>query len=284
MLSEKRNDLSRNPLLIAAARNLVARRQTEEAHDPVMLARRAGIEPDAWQADLLLSDARQKILLCSRQAGKSTVVALLALHQALYKAASQVLLLSPSLRQSQELFRKVKDSYNALAAKTVTAREESSLRMEFGNGARIVALPGKEETIRGFSGVALLIVDEAARVSDELYQAVRPMLAVSGGSIVLLSTPFGKRGFFFHEWTEGGAEWQRVKITAYDSPRISRDWLEQERRSIPDWVFRSEYLCEFVETENSVFLYDDIMRALDGNVQPLFGGLATCSNSITSSG
>jgi hypothetical protein len=271
MLSEKHNDLSRNPLLIAAARNLVARRQTEEARDPVMLARRAGIEPDAWQADLLRGDARQKILLCSRQAGKSTVVALLALHQALHTAAAQVLLLSPSLRQSQELFRKVKDAYNALAASAVTAREESSLRMEFSNGARIVALPGKEETIRGFSGVSLLIVDEASRVSDALYQAVRPMLAVSGGRIVLLSTPFGKRGFFFEEWEQGGAAWQRVKITAHDCPRIPPDWLEQERKQIGEWWYRQEYLCEFVETENSVFLYDDIMRALDDDIKPLFG-------------
>jgi hypothetical protein len=257
--------------LIAAARNLVARRQTEEARDPVMLALRAGITPDAWQANLLRSAAQQMILLCSRQAGKSTVVALLALHKALHKAASLVLLLSPSLRQSQELFRKVKDAYGALEAGTVTAREESALRMEFSNGSRIVALPGKEETIRGFSGVALLIVDEASRVADELYQAVRPMLAVSGGRIVLLSTPFGKRGFFHQEWTAGGADWQRTKVTADQCPRILRVWLEQERRAIPDNVFRSEYLCEFTDTLDSVFSYDDIARALDDDIKPLFG-------------
>ncbi|MDQ3175559.1 MAG: hypothetical protein M3Q91_17935, partial [Acidobacteriota bacterium] len=89
----------------------------------------------------------------------------------------------------------------------VAVASESALELEFSNSSRIVALPGKESTIRGFSGVSLLIVDEASRVPDELYQAVRPMLAVSGGDIVLLSTPFGKRGFFHHEWTEGGADW-----------------------------------------------------------------------------
>jgi len=258
--------------LIAAARRLIEQRNAQEARDPVMLALRAGITPDAWQANLLRSAAKQMILLCSRQAGKSTVVALLALHKALHKAAAPVLLLSPSLRQSQELFRKVKDAYGALEAGTVTAREESALRMEFSNGSRIVALPGgKEETIRGFSGVALLIVDEAARVSDALYQAVRPMLAVSGGDIILLSSPFGKRGFYFHEWAEGGASWHRTKITAYECPRIPREWLEQERRAIPDNVFRSEYLCEFTDTLDSVFSYDDIQRALDDDIKPLFG-------------
>jgi hypothetical protein len=259
-----------NPLLIQAARSLIDRRQIEEARDPVLLARRAGLEPDAWQRELLRAKAQQMILLCSRQAGKSTVTSLLALHEAMYQPKALILLLSPSLRQSQELFRKVKDSYNALEAKTITAREESALRMEFSTGARIVALPGKEETIRGFSGVALLIVDEASRVPDALYQAVRPMLAVSGGRIVLLSTPFGKRGFFHHEWMEGGASWHRTKVTAYDCPRIPREWLEEERARIGDFWFEQEYLCEFVETLDQVFSYEDIMRALDPEVKPLF--------------
>jgi hypothetical protein len=181
-----------------------------------------------------------------------------------------VLLLSPSLRQSQELFLKVKQAYGVLSGEQIQAREESALRMQFSNDARIVALPGKEATIRGFSGVDLLIIDEASRVSDELYQAVRPMLAVSGGRIVLLTTPFGKRGFFHTEWTEGGDEWQRVKITAHDCPRISPEWLEAERARIGDWWFRQEYLCTFVENTDQVFSYDDIRRALDPDVKPLW--------------
>jgi hypothetical protein len=61
------------------------------------------------------------------------------------------------------------------------------------------ALPGTEKTIRGFSGAALLIVDEAARVDDALYYAVKPMLAVSGGSLLMLSTPYGRRGEFLRD-------------------------------------------------------------------------------------
>lgn len=274
MLSTKREDLSSNPLLIQATRNLVARRLQEESHNPAMLAARVGLTPDAWQASLLQSKARQMILLCSRQSGKSTISSLLALHEALYNPSALVLLLSPSLRQSQELFRKTKDAYGKLEDNTITAREESALKMEFSNGARIAALPGKEATIRGFSGVSLLVVDEASRVPDELYQAVRPMLAVSGGRIVLLSTPFGKRGFFHSVWTEGGDTWQRVKITAKDCPRISHEWLAQERNAIGDWWYRQEYEVEFVETIDQVFSYEDIQRALDSTVKPLFGGIA----------
>jgi hypothetical protein len=245
----------------------------EPALDPVALACRAGLTPDPWQAEILESTARQIIMLVSRQAGKSTISSIRALHRALYFPFSLVLLLAPSYRQSSELFRKVRDAYNALPAPLPLANE-SALSLEFTNGSRVVALPGKEQTIRGFSGVSLLIVDEAARVPDELYQAVRPMLAVSGGDIILLSTPFGKRGFFFQEWEEGDSTWHKTKITAGMCPRIAREWLEQERRSIPDWVFRSEYLCEFVETQDQVFSYDDIQRALDSNVLPLFGSIA----------
>ncbi len=240
------------------------------ALDPVTLAAHAGFTLDAWQCAVLLSDAHQIILLVTRQGGKSTVSSIRALHRALYTPASLVLLLAPSYRQSKELFRKVKDALASLPF-AVPVVSESTLELEFSNLSRIIALPGKEETIRGFSGVSLLIVDEASRVPDALYQAVRPMLAVSCGDIILLSTPFGKRGFFHHEWTDGGASWHRVKVTADDCPRISREFLEQERKTIGDWWYRQEYMCDFVETDDQVFAYEDVQRALDIDVKPLFG-------------
>ena len=242
------------------------------ALDPVRLARRVGMEPDPWQADLLRSDARQTILNCSRQSGKSTTTAVLATHEAEYRDGSLILLLSPSLRQSQELFRKVRDVRAELGPDACPVAEESALRVELANGSRIVCLPGKEATIRGYSGVGLLVVDEASRVPDDLYQAVRPMLAVSGGRLVLLSTPFGTRGFFHHEWTEGGPGWKRVQVTAHDCPRIPPEWLQAERESIGEWWYRQEYGCEFVETLEQVFGYELVTEAVDHALQPLFGG------------
>ena len=243
------------------------------ALDPVRLTEQAGLTPDPWQADLLRSDAKQAILLCSRQSGKSTVSAVMAVHQALYTPSSLVLLLSPSLRQSQELFRKCLDVYRAIGDVPPPA-EESALRLELTNGSRIVSLPGKESTIRGFSGVALLIVDEASRVEDALYQATGPMLAVSGGRLVLLSTPRGKRGFFHHEWTEGGPDWRRVIISAEACPRIPPAWLAWERQAIGEWWYRQEYRCEFVDTVDQVFASDLIAGILSDDVTPLFGRMA----------
>src|SRR5215210_542190 len=160
------------------------------------IAERSGIAPDPWQRDVLTSEAQQILLLCSRQSGKSTVTSILATHRAVSVPGSLVLLLAPALRQSQELFRKVKGVYGALGD-PVPAVVENALSLELSNGSRIVTLPGKEATIRGFSAPDLVIEDEASRVSDELHQAIRPMLAVSQGRLVLLSSPFGRRGHFY---------------------------------------------------------------------------------------
>jgi len=237
--------------------------------DPVFFATRCGLTPDPWQADVLTSRAHQMLLNCSRQAGKSTTSSLIALHAALHGGPDPILLVSPSLRQSQELFRKVKDAVHALG---VEADETSSLRMEFATGARVIALPGNEATIRGFSRVGLLVVDEASRVPDDLYYAVRPMLAVSGGRIVLLSTPFGRRGFFYKEWTEGGSAWHRVEIPASDCPRIPVAWLAAERAAIGEWWYAQEYGCAFSDTTDQVFRTRDIEAALTDDVAPLFAG------------
>lgn len=237
------------------------------ALDPALLMRHAGLTPDPWQAAVLRAEAKRMLLNCSRQSGKSLVSAVLALHAALYSPPALVLLLSRALRQSQELFRKVLDVYRT-GGETLPPEAESALRLELMNGSRILAMPGTEETVRSYSGVRLLVIDEAARVPDALYYAVRPMLAVSGGRLVCLSTPFGKRGFFHQEWTEGQG-WERVQITAEQCPRISAEFLAEERRALGDWWYRQEYGCEFVETVDQVFSYDEVMRAMSEDVIPL---------------
>lgn len=244
------------------------------ALDPVAFAaERLGIEPDPWHAHALRWPGRLLLLNCSRQAGKSTVASILALHRALYHPGALVLLVSPSQRQNSELFRKVTAILQRLDVRPALA-EDNRLSMRLGNGARVVSLPSSEATIRGFSGPDLIIEDEASRVSDDLYRAVRPMLAVSGGRLVLMSTPFGERGHFYEEWVHGGDAWERIGVKADQCPRIDAGFLEQERASLGDWWFRQEYGCEFVETVDQAFSHDLVMRAITSDVQPMFGGQA----------
>jgi Terminase large subunit, T4likevirus-type, N-terminal len=239
------------------------------ALDRAAFARVLELEPDGWQEELLRSTSDRVLLNCSRQSGKSTMTAVIALHRALYHPGSLILCLAPALRQSQELFGKVLGFYRDLG-RPVTPQAERKLSLELENGSRIVTLPGSEKTIRGFSGTSLLVLDEAARVEDGLYFAVRPMLAVSGGALMMLTTPYGKRGVFYEEWT-GGRGWERYEVPASECPRIPPEFLEQERATLPPFIHRQEYECSFEETEDQVFTTDLIDRAVTDEVQPLFG-------------
>ncbi len=246
-----------------------ASRRRDIPADRVEFAAAAGIpDLDPWQRRLLGSDAPRVLLNCSRQSGKSTMAGIVALHRALTVPGSLVLILAPAERQAKELFGKVATSYRALGH-AIPADSYRKLGMELSNGSRIEALPGTEKTIRGFSGVDLLIVDEASRVADELYYAVRPMLAVSGGRLMMLSTPYGKRGVFHHEWTEGEG-WERYEVPAHECPRIPATFLAEESRALPAWVYRQEYECSFEETEDQVFGYDLVSAAVTDEVTPLF--------------
>jgi len=244
------------------------------AGDPVLFAREAlDFEPDAWQRSALAWTGRRAIWLCARQLGKSSTAAILALHQVLYHPASLTLLVSPSLRQSSELFRKVVELLARLDEQPVLT-EDNRLSLTLTNRARVVSLPSSEATVRGFSAVDLLIEDEAARVDDGLYHATRPMLAISNGRHILMSTPWGRRGHLYELWTDSGPAWERVKITADACPRIAPEFLATERDSLPPWVYAAEWDCEFIDNELSAFDSALIAAALDESVTPLWREMA----------
>ena len=146
---------------------------------------------------------------------------------------------------------------------------DTKLAVRFANGNRFIARPGSEKSARSFSAVTLLLEDEASRVLDDLYNSVRPMLAVSNGRHILMSTPFGKRGHFFKIWSEERDLWEWYEIPAEMCPRISKEFLEEERRTNP-WYLQ-EYFCVFMETVDSVFTFDQIAAAISDEVEPLFG-------------
>lgn len=238
--------------------------------DPATMLSAAGLTPDPWQAQVLRETGTDRLLLlCSRQAGKSTTASALALRQAILKPGSLILLLSPTLRQSGELFRdKVLRLWRNMGSPR-KGKNPTQLELELSNGSRIVSLPENEEGIRGFSSVAMLIIDEASRVADSLYMAVSPMLAVSKGKLVALSTPFGQRGWFFDEWGKGKG-WERVRATAADCPRIPPAFLAQERLKMGERWFAQEYFCSFESAVDQVFSPEVIRRAVRPDIAPLW--------------
>jgi hypothetical protein len=223
-----------------------------DEHPPAIeIMTKFGLAPDPWQIEMLESKHPQMLLNCCRQSGKTTVVGMFALIEALYKPMTRVVILSRSHRQSREMLKTISfffDLFGQLSKKRVTAVE-----IELTNLSRIVSLPCREDTIRGFAAVDLVIIDEAARVPDDLYRAVRPMVAVSKGRIICLSTPYGKRGFFWKAWAQGGADWARIEVPASKCPRIAAEFLERERRELGEEWFRQEYFCSFESVEGLVY-------------------------------
>jgi hypothetical protein len=240
-----------------------------QALDPVVLWKAIyHTEPDDWQQRVLRSDHQRIILNTSRQVGKSTVVSCKALHTALYTPGSLVLLVSRSLRQSSELGKKLFDGYRELG-RPVPADSESKLVLELTNKSRVICLPGADpSSIRGFSSVDCLLLDESARCHEELWIACKPMVSVSGGSIILLSTPFGRRGFFYQTWAES-EDWLKIQVTAEQCPRLSPAFLRQERRELGERWFNQEYMCAFVEAVGQLFS-DDAIDAAFRDIAPLF--------------
>jgi hypothetical protein len=237
----------------------------------VEIMRKIGLEPDPWQVEVFQPKHPQILLNCCRQAGKSTVVAILGLLEAMCKPMTRVVLVSRSHRQSREMLKQMTFYYDLLrrpVEKRVNAQE-----IEMDNLSRIVSVPCREDTIRGYAHVDLLIIDEAARVPDDLYRAVRPMLAVSKGRLLCLSTPYGKRGFFWNAWANGGDDWQRIEVPASMCPRITPEFLEQEKRAMGESWFRQEYCCSFEALEGLV--YPDFGRCVASSLACAAGSEAT---------
>jgi hypothetical protein len=248
---------------------------------------------DKWQAEFIGSYARRVLTLCSRQCGKSTCAAAVAVRTAILEPPALVLVLSPSERQSAEFMVKVRAFYNALrmprkkcapalehqprrladmpdeeameeAWRAIPDKErESALQLHLRGGSRIIGLPASPATILGYSGVNLLLIDEAARVPDELYRAVRPMLAVSKGRLICLSTPKGKRGWFHDEFVSD-RQWQRFRINADHCPRIDPAFLAEERAALGDRFYGQEYFTEWTDIEDAYFSGADLERLQQG--------------------
>lgn len=269
--------------------------------DGVEFARTCGITPDDKQAALLRSLSRRIIGCTSRQWGKSTTAALIGASDAWYdrmhpearkvlgsNSHSLTLIVSPTQRQSDEAFSKLR---TYLAAKIEDA-SETEVRCEgnpevfqripgncrvdksqavknwqirsltLTNGARVVSLPGAPETIRGYSSVTRAIIDEAAFVDPALIGAIRPMLLVSRGSLLLLSTPNGKQGEFYEIFTGDSPDWERIEVPYWENPRINIADLDVDRRELPAWLFEQEYECKFRERLGAAFKETEIQGAL----------------------
>ena len=237
--------------------------------DPVLRVNREfglGYMLDPKQEDIIRSTSQQLIVCCTRQWGKTTTVAAKAATEAIGNPGL-ILVVAPVERQARECFRKIKGFPN----KSVKTRwpESNKTSLELPDGARVVALPAKGDSIRGYTNPRLIIIDEAAFVSDEDYKAVRPMLS-HGARLIVMSTPFGKRGWFYEAWQRTDGDWDKIFVTADECKHISRKFLAEERIELVNFWYSQEYECKFLDSVDSYFDMDAVRRGLEDNIEPLF--------------
>ena len=244
----------------------------EFAKDPISFAREClGFAPHAGQLELLGTDARYVMLNCHRQWGKTTVTAVRAVHRAATTPKQQIVIVSPTLRQAHVLAGRCKEYASRLGWPLKTdGRNAGSI--VFPNGSVILPLPGHADRVRGFTA-DLLVLDEAARVPDDVYAAATPMLATTKGDLWLLSTPHGRAGFFYEEWMAKDTAkhpWLRISGPVSESKsRMDGDFLDSERRRKTAEQFAEEYDCSFMTAGRNVFQEEWLERSFTPDV-PIF--------------
>jgi hypothetical protein len=266
---------------------------SSQIEDPVAWAEMiSGLDLDEWQKGVLRSTAKRLMLLCSRQSGKSEAVALLAAVIAVRGGA--VIAVGPSLRQSANLFRRMRAHLQKAGARFT---RETTTEISLVGGGWATCLPGdRPSMLRGLSlrhtGEAALLIDEAAFTKAELWPVASPMLAAAPDArLVMLSTPAGPVGEFHRAWTDESGVFERITVKASDCPRISPAFLEEEKRRL-GVLFEQEYLCKFIASGASVFSADalaamfakDIARPETQEIEQAFnwGGLIPSSTKMWS--
>lgn len=239
------------------------------AVDPVAFGSTLSFDAEPWQRKLLRSPARRVLVRCSRQVGKTQTTSIKALHTARFNPGALVLIISPTQRQSDEMLLRIRTLHRATSGGVAKLAKDSNTEMGMENGSRIVSLPGTEGTSRGFAGAKLIVLDEAARIEDDIFAAVLPMVA-SDGAIWALSTPWGRRGWFFNLHEQPGNGWERHKVTCYESGQYTPERIAEAKASVSSFVFASDYEVQFGDNDSQLFATENVRAAFTPTVTPLF--------------
>jgi hypothetical protein len=218
-----------------------------------------------FQEKILRSRARNIQLNMTRQGTKTTLASMIAYHTCMFPdnllRPPQVYIISQSVEQAKLAIKKIKEFIALLPPSEQRNMDAKAQSIEFKNGSLIKALPGS--AVRGVSAT-IVIEDEATQVADIVhYQSLRPTMINTKGRHIMMSTPFGKRGHFYDIWKSQDPAWERFSMTAYECPLLDPKDVDYEKRHMSDAAFRSEFMCEFVDTELQLFLEEDIDAAFN---------------------
>jgi hypothetical protein len=216
---------------------------------------RLNVTPAPWQ-DIFLRVPRgaSVLALTARQVGKTTVAAWSLAHTALMQPGSLSIIACPALRQSAEAVRRVRGCLEQLGT---TFTSLNVFGLELANGSRVLALPGSDDSIRGLTVDGWIIADEAARLTDNLISALRPMRARCPHTrLAMLSTAWSRTDPFWTAWESDNPTWIRLKATADQIDTFSQAYLDEERRNLGEAAFKREYLGIPASDQDSPFGWD----------------------------
>ena len=218
-----------------------------------------GCAPAPWQQTFLRAPRGASILaLTARQCGKTTTAAWAMAHSAVFLPGSLSVVACPAQRQSAEAVRRVREAVLKAGSEL---KADNVYGLELTNGARVLALPGSDDSIRGLTVDAWIVADEAARQSPELMAALRPMRARRPHArLAMLSTAWSRTDPFWEAWASDDPSWIRLKATA-DVVPYDPNFLESERRALGELAFNREYLGIPLGAEASLFSWELYERA-----------------------
>jgi len=227
-----------------------------------------GVAPFLWQ-QRFLAETGNVVLLKGRQVGASTAVAALCIHAAVFEPGSLSVIVSPTMRQSMEIAAKARAALRNLD-RPEPLDADSATTIGLSSGSRIMSLPGTATSIRGYSA-RLLVVDEAAFVDEETWQASQALVAATGGRIIVLSTPAGRAGWFHDLWQAEPPAWTTIKVRTADVPTVTAAYLESAKATLGPWAYAMEFEAEFGSGGASIFDEQRLWGLVTDKVPPLFG-------------
>ncbi len=224
------------------------------------------IEPDQVQTQIMTEENTRVMVLAPRQTGKSTAAAVRVLFEAIHHNDAAILLASASGRQSGQIMEKARKMARILDLELLPPPPKCD-GFSLANGSQVIALPDSPETVRGFSAPRLIVVDEAAFASEELFKSLEPMLTVSNGTLMLLSTPNGQSGYFYDQWHTANSPWARIFGTLKDCPRVNHEAIENIRKTMSESDFQQEFECKFVASSGQFISNELFEKCLRDDVE-----------------
>lgn len=196
------------------------------------------------------------VIKSARQRGKSFLIQVLLLYIALKKKFSYSMLVEPTLNQSRRMFKQMCKALEDTGL--IKKSNQSLLEIVFKNGSEIVFRSGEQgDNLRGETITGILVYDEAAYLTDNIFDICQPMVNVHKSPIFYFSTPLFSEGKFYKEWTSSikslvhNFDWVDDK---YDySKFISQEMIDDYRQTMTPLQFKTEILGEFIDGQSFVF-------------------------------